>query len=78
MKKNDVPASYSTAGKNIKCQHCGNDKFTTRRAQLNTKGLTFLDLDWANPAADVLICSNCGFLHWFLNQISEIPRIIIY
>ncbi|MGA8264004.1 MAG: hypothetical protein WB779_06140 [Ignavibacteriaceae bacterium] len=72
MKKNDVPAKYSVAGKAVICQHCANDRFTTRQAQLNTKGLTFLDLDWANPAADVLICANCGFLHWFFK--SDIKR----
>lgn len=68
MKKNDVPARYSVVGKPIICQHCGNNLFTTRRAQMNTKGLTFLDLDWANPAADVLIFTNCGFLNWFFKS----------
>ena len=41
-------------------------EFDERSAQLNTMGLTFLDLDWANRSATVLVCKVCGHLEWFL------------
>ena len=50
----------------VKCSHCGSNRFSERKAQLNTAGLTFLNLDWANQSATVLVCESCGKLEWFL------------
>ena len=58
--------SYEIAGIQVECPHCGSTEFDERSAQLNTTGLTFLDLDWANRSATVLVCKNCGHLEWFL------------
>jgi len=33
---------------------------------LNTRALTFFDLDWLNEEAAVRVCKRCGFLHWFI------------
>ena len=38
---------YEFAGRQVACSHCGGTAFDERSAQLNTMGLTFLDLDWA-------------------------------
>ncbi len=54
------------AGIKLTCKHCGNTRFVYRDALLNTKGLTFFDLDWLNKSADVFVCARCGFLHWVL------------
>jgi hypothetical protein len=53
-------------GEPMKCLVCGNDHFWQRDAQLNTEGLTFLGLDWANASAVCCVCDGCGFIHWFL------------
>ncbi len=50
----------------LKCKHCGSGSFTHRRSQLNTAAMTFFNLDWLNASADIYVCKNCGFLHWFL------------
>lgn len=58
--------SYERAGLPVTCSHCGGREFSKGEAMLNTAGLTFLDLDWANRSATVLTCKNCGHLEWFV------------
>ena len=58
--------SYEIAGEPVVCPHCGSRDFEKSDAQLNTVGLTFLGLDWANRSATILICKNCGRIEWFL------------
>lgn len=57
---------YEIAGRSVACSHCGGEEFDERSAQLNTAGATFLNLDWANASARVLVCQTCGHLEWFL------------
>lgn len=59
------PAKYSAGGKQVRCEHCGRDQFTEGNAQLNTAGMTFMGLDWANQTATTLTCHACGRIHWF-------------
>lgn len=35
---------------------------------LNTRGMTFLKLDWADRSAKVLVCANCTHITWFLKS----------
>ena len=42
------------------------------RAQLNTAGLTFFNLDWANRSAATLICTSCGGIDWYLTDPEEV------
>jgi len=35
---------------------------------LNTRGISFLGLDWANKVADNYVCDRCGYVHWFLQR----------
>lgn len=64
--------TYETAGRQVVCPHCGCNEFEKSEAQLNTAGLTFLDFDWANRSAAVLICRNCGHIEWFLDVNGEL------
>jgi hypothetical protein len=50
----------------LQCKHCGRDRFVHRTAQLSTTFLTLFDLGLLSKSAEVYVCSNCGFLHWFL------------
>lgn len=61
-------ASYEVASRIVECSHCGSKKFEKSTAQLNTAGLTFLGLDWANRNATILICARCGHIEWFLEE----------
>ncbi|MGE5457667.1 MAG: hypothetical protein ACM3RX_04870 [Methanococcaceae archaeon] len=60
--------TYTIEGKEIVCPHCDNNQFGQGTALLNTPGLTFLNLDWANRTATILICSKCQSIQWFLKQ----------
>ena len=57
-------------GHDLTCPVCGNDTFFARTTQLNTAGMTFLGLDWANQSAYNYYCSECGYMFWFhpINQ----------
>jgi hypothetical protein len=64
--------SYTMSNKKIICSHCNNETFfQLPNILLNTPGITFFGLDWANKTASVLVCSNCSKLEWFLNSPSE-------
>ena len=60
------PGPYTAQGKAVSCSHCGNAEFAEGSAQLNTAGMSFLNLDWANKSATTLACTRCGMVHWFL------------
>jgi hypothetical protein len=55
-------------GKPLECLVCGTKRFQHRRAQLNTAAATFFHLDWANRSADCVVCADCGYIHWFLQE----------
>ena len=52
------------AGRVLRCRHCQGDRFRRGTAQLNTAGLTFLGLDWANRTATIYACETCGLIEW--------------
>lgn len=62
---------FTVAGKSVHCAHCAGDRFIEGRAQLNTAGMTFLNLDWANRSAATLTCASCGRIEWFLADPEE-------
>jgi|KBSSwiStaDraftv2_1062776.scaffolds.fasta_scaffold552110_2 hypothetical protein len=53
-------------GKELACVVCGCTRFFSREALLNTPGMTFLKLDWANATAHCRVCEDCGHILWFL------------
>ena len=59
------PTQYIAGGKILHCQHCDETHFLEGSAQLNTAGMTFLNMDWANKSATTLMCDNCSLIHWF-------------
>ncbi|MCA8966867.1 MAG: hypothetical protein KDC48_18445 [Planctomycetes bacterium] len=50
----------------LKCQVCGHADFESRNVLMNTPGMTFMGLDWANQSAKCFLCTRCGFVHWFV------------
>lgn len=51
----------------VVCLFCQNDRFGERAIKLNTTGLSFFNLEWANRAAYGLICSACGYIQMFMD-----------
>ena len=73
--KEPRPMKFTAGDKKIKCPHCGcEDFFILNEVLLNTPGMTFMGLDWANKKADVLVCSNCSRLEWYLNTPNPITE----
>lgn len=66
--KGPIVGSFKIIDKKIECLNCGHDKFEMRDILLNTPGLTFLGIDWANRTASALICTNCSRIEWYLNK----------
>ncbi len=60
------PGQFTAGGHLVVCPQCGADNFEQGTAQLNTSGMTFLNLDWANRSATTLACTHCGRIQWFL------------
>jgi hypothetical protein len=64
---------YEAGGKQVVCQHCGNDTFDRREAMLNRRLRTFLELDWTDKTGTALVCTRCGLIHWFLEEPERVP-----
>ena len=56
-------------GKQLACLVCGAEDFTYREIKLNTSGMSFMNLDWANKSGTGCICTACGFVHTFFGQV---------
>lgn len=52
-------------GVELKCLVCGQNEFVETKAQLNTRGASFFNLDWLNKSARCYVCDACGYIHWF-------------
>jgi hypothetical protein len=67
-KVKEVKERYVKKGLKLECVICKGNKFWSRQTLMNTVGMSFLNLDWANKSATNYICENCGFIHWFLEK----------
>jgi hypothetical protein len=56
----------------FECHVCGSHTFFDREVLLNTRGMEFTGLAWANQAAAGLICLTCGYLHLFVGEALEL------
>lgn len=55
-------------GHRLICPVCRGIDFRERRALLNSRGMTFLGLDWLNDGAITYICEACGYIFWFVDD----------
>ncbi|MEU0832519.1 hypothetical protein ACNPQM_00020 [Streptomyces sp. NPDC056231] len=58
----------------LKCQVCQGDVFRERGVLLNSAGMEFMKLAWADEKATGLICWRCGYVHLFVNKDIELYR----
>ena len=66
---NDDGCEYEAGGKLFLCDHCRNTRFDKSKAQLNTKDMTILRLDFFDKSAKTLHCKQCGSIYWFGKQL---------
>ncbi|MBX3173970.1 MAG: hypothetical protein KF709_06125 [Gemmatimonadaceae bacterium] len=71
MTEGPTGEQFEVACRPVRCAHCGGEHFVEGRAQLNTAGMSFLNLDWANRSAATLACVGCGRVEWFLADPEE-------
>jgi predicted nucleic-acid-binding Zn-ribbon protein len=64
----EVKEYFIKQGLKLECVICKNTLFWTRTTLMNTSGMSFLGLDWANKNATNYVCNACGYVHWFLDK----------
>lgn len=62
------PQQVNVKGKKLTCTVCSHDVFMPRKAQLNTKAATLMNIEWANKSAHCYICANCSHIEWFMEE----------
>jgi hypothetical protein len=60
-------------GRVVFCGHCDGVTFQKKKLMMNTKGLTYFNLDWLNAEAAALICDHCGHIEWFTREPHQEP-----
>lgn len=72
---NEQPSGhcYEANGTPVTCVHCQHHQFDKSKALVNSRGMTFFDLDWLDESATVLICRQCGYIHWFAKEVTAVP-----
>ena len=68
----NAPRGYSVAGRQVRCPHCGETRFSPGRALLNSRARSAFNVDWADPLAATLVCAECGRIEWFAAEPTEI------
>ncbi|MFH9955912.1 hypothetical protein ACH4OX_17090 [Streptomyces roseolus] len=62
------PVRARMGEREILCLTCGGDVFREREVKLNSTGMEFFNLAWANESATGLICWSCGYVQLFVNR----------
>jgi hypothetical protein len=66
------PRLATVARRPFECHVCQGRTFHDREVKLNTTGMEFLNLAWANASAIGLICLTCGYVHLFMEGPMEL------
>ena len=61
-------------GASLGCLVCSGSEFAKRTIKLNTGGMTFFGLDWANVTSQGLACLECGHLMEFARDTVTLRR----
>jgi len=67
----DQPVLVTILRRPFTCRFCRGAQFWERAVKLNTGGLEFLGVEWANKTAEGVICTTCGLVHEFLGSTIE-------
>ena len=66
LQQADGSIRVTMGGKALACTVCGCTSFHERSSLLNTRAATFFNFDWANKEATNYICTQCGYIFWFM------------
>jgi hypothetical protein len=59
------PRLITVHGRALRCLICEHGEFWDREVKLNSSGMEFFNVGWANQSALGLICARCGYVHEF-------------
>jgi hypothetical protein len=62
----EEPETIELNGEPLRCVVCQHAAFYQRKAQLHSGVATFFNVEWASPTCLCLVCSECGYIHWFV------------
>jgi predicted nucleic-acid-binding Zn-ribbon protein len=68
------PVTATVGDRAVRCLICGGEQFWDRDVQLNTSGMEFLGVEWANASATGLICTDCGYVHEFAGDAVQLYK----
>lgn len=68
MAKTEPIAHFFLGERQIACLFCQHTEFRSQEVKLTTTGMSALNLDWANPSSVGLTCTQCGYVHLFVND----------
>ena len=68
MPENRNAAEYTIEGRKLTCPVCGQDRFRTEQALLNTSAMAFFGFDRADKKANNYVCAHCGYVLLFLRD----------
>ena len=61
----EEPQPVDVHGTPLQCLVCRHDTFYRREAQMQGGLATLMNLEWTGPVCDCIVCSACGYVHWF-------------
>ncbi len=59
---------WKVAGIQLHCPHCGGWEFERKEALLNKPLSSAMGVDFLDPLAQALVCTNCGRIELFYDQ----------
>jgi len=66
--RRDKPVTAMVGSNALRCLVCGGGEFWNREVKINTTGMEFLGMEWANSSALGLVCTGCGYVHEFVGD----------
>ncbi len=66
-----TPRRFRVGDHDLACPVCGCDRFWLSWTLLNTAGMSFLGVDWANNQAQTLTCKDCTHIVRFGSDVAE-------
>lgn len=61
---------FLPSGETLRCTVCSFEQFVSIRGSIASRAMEFFGFAFASPKAVVVVCSNCGFGHWFLGPVA--------
>jgi hypothetical protein len=67
-RSSNAPNLVTIGERRLHCMFCQGQRFWYREVKMNTTGMEFFDMAWANQSAHGLICAACGYVHEFMGD----------